>query len=432
MSSKLLFPFLCFCSGAFYSQYKPIDTADFSQRKDFLKSYKTENDIFVKDLKSKYSGKTSSELGKFYNEIYKDFEKEVKNKDYLFNSPFDESLNEMLAKIQKANPQVSGKLKVLVAKNNTPNAFCLADGTFIINMGLFNWMENEDQVAGVLCHEIAHKLKEHSLQQIISYISESEKDKETVKNIKAQTLNKTDKAFDIVKNRLYKKQDGKRKNETQADSLGYALFRNSGFKKEEFKNALKNLRDFDTISPREIKLETYKKIYDLPNQPFNEKWMKKEDFSIYNYDLYKDKLNVDSLSTHPELVKRIATLEKEFPELLKDEPVTEAGEDFKKLRTTAKMEIFPNFYHSEDFGVGIYVAMQMIQDNFQEEYVKSWIGKFFGKIYEARKNYNLNRYLDRIEPKDQSESYQQFLNFMWNLKLEEIKNISDFYNKKES
>jgi uncharacterized protein YaaN involved in tellurite resistance len=48
------------------------------------------------------------------------------------------------------------------------------------------------------------------------------------------------------------------------------------------------------------------------------------------------------------------------------------------------------------------------------------------------KNYNLNRYLDRVDPKNQSESYQQFLNFMWNLSLDEIKNIADYYQTTES
>ena len=60
---------------------------------------------------------------------------------------------------------------------------------------------------------------------------------------------------------------------------------------------------------------------------------------------------------------------------------------------------------------------------------KKLLGEGFKKIYQARKEYKLNRYLDRIDPKNQSESYIQFLSFMWNLSLEEIKNIADFYDK---
>jgi hypothetical protein len=72
-----------------------------------------------------------------------------------------------------------------------------------------------------------------------------------------------------------------------------------------------------------------------------------------------------------------------------------------------------------------------LQNNEEEAHHKLWLGKIFQKVWDARKNYTLNRYLDRIDPKNHSESYQQFLSFMWNLKLEELKNIADFYQKSE-
>ena len=71
-----------------------------------------------------------------------------------------------------------------------------------------------------------------------------------------------------------------------------------------------------------------------------------------------------------------------------------------------------------------YCIYKKTDDNFYRE----WLGKSFQKIYNARKEYKLNKYLDQISPKDQTESYIQFLSFMWNLKLEEIKNIAEFYN----
>ena len=186
-------------------------------------------------------------------------------------NPSDYSM--LLAELKKNNPQIPQNLKVLIAKDNMPNAFCLPDGTFIINMGLFNWMENKDQVAGVICHEIAHNVLEHSLKMLIAQINEDTSDKETLANIKTLSINKTETAFEIFKNRVYKKGIEKRHHEMQADSLGYALYKNSGFKKIEFLNALKNLNDFDSISPRELKTETYKSLFDVPNHPFKEKWM---------------------------------------------------------------------------------------------------------------------------------------------------------------
>jgi hypothetical protein len=238
--------------------------------------------------------------------------------------------------------------------------------------------------------------------------------------------------FNVMKNRIYRKGAERRKDEMQADSLGYVVFKNSDFKKAEFINTLKRLQDFDTISPRELKVETYKKYFDLPKQSFKDKWLKKEDFSLYNYNNFKEKLNKDSLASHPEVVLRIEKLRKIFPELKNDTAAEKASESYAALEKIARMETLPNLFHSEDYGVGIYTCLQFLQDNEEEKYYQDWLGKCFAKMYEGRKNYNLNRYLDRVDPKNQSESYQQFLNFMWNLSLDEIKNIAEYYQTKES
>ncbi|MGI9581612.1 M48 family metalloprotease [Chryseobacterium sp. RRHN12] len=416
--------------------YKPIDTADYIQRKTFLKNFEGNNEATVKRLKAQYSGKTGSELSKIYKEFGTDFEKQVKNKDFIFKSEFEASIQSMIQRLKKNNPKIPQDLKILIAKDNTPNAYCLADGTFVINMGLYSWLNNEEQIAAVISHELGHKIEEHSLKTFLKIIEQDKLDKIVVDNIKSTTISRSQgqnqKAFDIFKNRVYKKSVERRQNEIQADSLGYVIFKNSDFRKTEFVNALQRLQDFDTISPRELKVETYKKLFNLPRQAFNEKWMKKEDFSLYNYNFYKEKLNKDSLASHPEVSRRIEMLKKTFAELKTPAASEKPSDLFAALQKTARMEILPNYFHSEDYGLGIYAAMQFLQDEEEEKYYKSWLGKCFTKIYEARKNYNLNRYLDRIEPKNQSESYQQFLNFMWNLSLDEIKNIADFYQTNET
>lgn len=426
--------FLCvfFSTISFGQVYKTLDTADYAQRKEFIKNYSANNELLIKDLKTKYSGKSGSELSKIYKELGKDFESQVKNKDFTFNSVFDEKIKSLIERLRKNNPQIPQNLKILIAKNNTPNAYCFADGTFVINMGLFNWLNNDDQLASVISHELGHKITGHTLKTFLNMIDQDQTDKLVVQDIKSTKVNRNQRAFDVLKNRIYQKGAKNRKQEMEADSLGYVVFKNSDFKKTEFINALKRLEDFDTISPRELKVETYKKFFNLPKQEFKDKWLQKEDFSLYNYNNFNDKLNKDSLKTHPEVTMRINNLKKRFPELNTESADEKASESYAVLEKIAKMETLPNFYHSEDYGVGIYASLQFLQDGEDERYYKSWLGKCFVKIYEARKNYNLNRYLDRVDPKNQSESYQQFLNFMWNLSLDEIKNIADYYQNKQS
>lgn len=431
---KKLISFLFFCSFiiAFGQVYKPLDTTDYAKRKDFLRNFSLDTENLIKKSKSDYPGKKGAELSKIYKEFSKDFEKKVKEKSFVFNAEFDSKIKALIERLRKNNTQIPQNLKILIAKDNTPNAYCFADGTFVINMGLFSWLNNDDQLAAVISHELGHKISEHTLRVFLDMIDQDELDKTVVENIKSTKENQNKKAFDVLKNRIYRKGAENRKQEMQADSLGYVIFKSSDFKKTEFVNALKRLEDFDTISPRELKVETYKKYFTLPKQEFKEKWLKKEDFSLYNYNNFKEKLNKDSLKTHPEIARRIDHLKKIFPELKMQTADEKPSESYAVLEKIARMETLPNFYYSEDYGVGIYSSLQFLQDAEEEEYYKKWLGKCFAKIYEARKNYNLNRYLDRVDPKNQSESYQQFLNFMWNLSLDEIKNIADYYQNKES
>lgn len=428
VSFLFLYGFI-FCFG---QAYKPVDTADYLKRKEFLKSFAANNENLITKSKNTYSGKRGNELSKIYKELEKDFEKQVKNKDFAFNSVFEGKAKSLIARLRKNNPQIPQDLTILIAKDNTPNAYCFADGVFVINMGLFNWLDNDDQLGAVISHELGHKISEHSLKTFLQMIDQNQLDKITLQDIKSTKENRNERAFNVMKSRIYRKGAERRKDEMQADSLGYAIFKNSDFKKTEFINTLKRLQDFDTISPRELKVETYKKYFNLPKQEFKDKWLKKEDFSLYNYNNFKEKLNKDSLASHPEIVLRIEKLRKIFPELKNDIEAEKSSESYAALEKTARMEMLPNLFHSEDYGVGIYTSLQFLQDGEEEKYYKDWLGKCFVKIYEARKNYNLNRYLDRVDPKNQSESYQQFLNFMWNLSLDEIKNIADYYQMKES
>lgn len=433
MIRKYLLFILTFAGFSFYfsQEYKALDTADYQQRKNFLAEYKAINSNYSKSLKNRIPGTAGREIAKNYEAYQDHFQKEIKNKDFVFNSVFTEKLREYFRKIKNYNSNSSDDIKVLLARDNTPNAMCVQDGIFIVNMGLFNLIDNEDQLIAILAHEWGHKILNHAERRQQKLADVEINSKNEIKEIANTKVNASSKAFDLFKTQIYGSTALRRKNETEADSIGFAIYQKTGLEKAEYINALKKLEDFDSIKAPEIKTETYKAIFTFPTHPFKEKWLRKEDFSGYNYNNYKAKLDEDSLSTHPEIAFRIQHLKDIYKDLKTDKAAKQiVDKDFASLKKTAKYEILPNYFHSEDYGLGIYTCLQYLQKGEDEKFYKEWLGKNFQKIYEARKNYNLNRYLDRVDPKDQDETYQQFLNFMWNLSLEDIKNISEFYSPK--
>lgn len=433
---KYYFLFSIFISHFIFAQnYKPVDTADYRERKIFLQNYTQNNEAFSKYIKSHYDGELSRYLNRNYDEFQKEFRKNIQAKDFHHKSQFNSYIQTLITKLRDKNPTIPTQLTVLIEKDNSPNAASVGDGTVIVNMGLFNWLDNEDQMMAVLSHEIGHQMLLHTLKYQAKKFAANKSSKSQVSEINHSKTNIPDKAMNLFKNIVYSNSEERRKNEKQADSLGYVLFKNASTSQFEYQNALKNLQRFDTISPKVVEKIFYNKTFDLPNAPFKENWMKMEDFSTYNYAHYKEKFNKDSLSTHPETENRISRLGELFTELkTSKEPAIKENSEYSRLKEIAHWEIAPNYFYSEDYGRGIYTLLQdksheTLKD---ENYFNTWLGKFFDKIYWARKEYKLNRYLDRLEPQKQDKSYQQFLTFMWNLSLDDIKNIADYYKKKSS
>ena len=424
---------LMLCCANVHSQQHLADTTGNSYRDGVSKSYQSKNELFLSQLKTETTDKKLyKHYEASYKAIFKMLHERIKEGELIHMPEISAALEKMLVELKKKNPIVPDDIQILLLRDDLPNAYTLGDNSIFVTLGLLAFLENEDQVAGVLCHEIGHLLMEHTLKAM-SY--NYERDKESVadaKSLQQLKMKKSDRAFELVKNSIYKGGKISRLHEMQADSCGYALFKNTEYRKTAFVEALDIVGRHDTLRPDGLAITTYKHLFDLPNQPFQEKWLQSEDFSSYNYGSFTEKFNKDSILSHPKSNERIEHLKTLFPELVQTENTSKIHppESFSKTRLTAQLAHIPTLFFKEQYGIVIFSSLLHLQDDHNDTFYKDWLGKGFQKIYEARRDYQLNRYLDRVSPKDQSKSYSQFLSFMWNLKLEEIKNIADFYSKK--
>jgi len=75
-------------------------------------------------------------------------------------------VNDIGNKILAVVPQQPFKYRFYVIKEDTYNAFSAPAGQIFINSGLIEAMESEDELAGILSHEIAHSVCRHISQKI--------------------------------------------------------------------------------------------------------------------------------------------------------------------------------------------------------------------------------------------------------------------------
>ncbi len=74
----------------------------------------------------------------------------------------------LIAKIVPAE-LLDGRLtnvNLFIVRNSRPEAYMYPNGTLIINTGLLSTIRSEDELVGVLCHEIAHYVLDHSVVNV--------------------------------------------------------------------------------------------------------------------------------------------------------------------------------------------------------------------------------------------------------------------------
>ncbi len=413
-------------------EYPLLDTSSVAPLENLVDTYEANVQLYQDYLKNTQEKKLVKKLIEYHTDFSEGFVEEMKDEVFVFDTRFVEYAQGILKKLTDANPSIGEDYKLLISREPSLNAYCSPEGYVVLNMGMFYYLESESQIASVMAHELSHKILQHSLNRQIEQIkkAESQERKEKIKAIKKQKYNKNSSAFKLLKQNTYESSKKRRLNEFAADSLGYILYKNAQtYQNCDYVSALQLYTFYDTIRPQGLSTDMYKKLFDLPDQPFKEEWLQSEDYSIYDYSQYEHIFHKDSLATHPENQERISHLQNLFPELKQECELTPQSAELKELESVAFHAAVPNLYKLEAYGVALYSCMLAIQRDKSVDYFYPLLGDCFMKIYEAQKKYELNKYLDQLAPEDQSESYQQFLSFMWNLRLDEIKQIADYYKE---
>ena len=434
---KQIFLFICclffFCS--FSQNFQVIDTSDYKERKDLIKNFEAKYELFNNKIKHSYKGATKREMLRIYEQSQGKVIELIENKKLLFESSFQNYVDSLYNNLKASNPILQKEnVKLFISKNTSPNAISVGDGSIFLNIGLFSFLENGHQLQSVIAHEVSHQLLQHTNKNIekranINANVLSNKSL-TSRSIRTEKYNRGAQSFNLLKNLLYEVGETRRQQEIEADSLGYILYRNSNHHKIEYVNSLTTIKKYDSIPSIEIDSTVYFKVFNLPNQKFKNSWLNHEDFKSYNYDLYTSKMDSDSLKEHPDLQFRIDKLYSSFPELKNESTENHNNNDtFKSLQKTSRQAYVENLYYLNEYGLSTYLIIKRLENNYEDTYYKKWLGINFESIYEAKKKYKLNRYVDRLVPNKQSKSYQTFLNFIWNLSLTEMKAIANYYNQ---
>lgn len=343
--------------------------------------------------------------------------------EYLFDNILYPKLNEILATIKSANPQFnySNTLKVLISTSAEPNASCYGNSVLVFNVGMLTRMQNEDQIAFIVAHELAHQLLDHvdsKVKRTIAYTN-SEEFKEQVKEMKKLEYGRNAALNNFLFKYTVNSRSKNRKIESQADSLGMILIKNTSYSLEE---GLKLLMLLD-----EIDVEKYKDSIDFVTEfsnndyTFNTALIKKRGGLEVKQELSQEIL--DSLKTHPDSEDRlnymITTFDLERPELLNEvvQPSYLHHIDFETIRTDLL---------NQRYGRALKNSMLFKKYYNEDDFFHTISAICLGEIYLAQKNHTLRQFVPK--PSDYYFfNYHRMLLMIENIRLSELRELYDNY-----
>lgn len=226
-------------------------------------------------------------------------------------------------------------IEFFIIKSPRINAFSTHQGVICITTGLLSNIQNEAQLAYVMCHEIIHFLESHTL-------------------IKHHFRSKNNK-FKEEKERAKSYSTFSKKQEFIADLKGFDIYKNLGYSINEAANALDVLRQLGSertnLSDIPLNIELFNsESYEIPADKFNT--FEKEEIIIE-----KDSSSV--YRSHPEIESRIQKIKDEIAK----ENITDSGkkfivstsDDFKKMNNQMLLDDISNNINNLQFEKAIYL-----------------------------------------------------------------------------
>ena len=94
---------------------------------------------------------------------------DMQNKGLIYrDAEVQTYINSIERRLLSSHSDYEAAMQVFVIRSPLPNAMALPNNVIYINSGLFTLLDSEDQLAGIVAHEIAHITERHAIKAVIS------------------------------------------------------------------------------------------------------------------------------------------------------------------------------------------------------------------------------------------------------------------------
>ena len=432
MKRTILFNLICFLSLLCLGQpqeifpYQKDDTAikakyfdQSSKRKTILLA--SANEKYIKDYKE------------IYDDQFKEIGEMLRSTRIVTDPSVHGYLQSVLQKIINANDELKGiEIRVVFSRDWWPNAYCMLDGTICINAGLMTLLNNEAELAFVVCHELSHYYLDHSGKSIAKYIEtiNSKEYQNELKRLSKEQYKVNQQAEELNKTMVFDSRRHSRDHEAEADMQAFHFLEKTDYDCNAIVTTLKLLDKIDdTAVYQPLDVE---KVFQFDEYPFKKKWLQKESsiFSQMNSnDSPLSQKEKDSLKTHPDCSRRIALISDSVKKIFSKKQFIVDEKEFNKLKKDFFVEMMDQCYKNENLSRNLYYSLLLIQSNENMPVAIYSAVRCLNKIYYNQKDHKLGLMTD-TENRSYTADYNNLLRMLSRLRLEELANIDYFFCKK--
>jgi hypothetical protein len=343
---------------------------------------------------------------------YEYLELKLSDSTFIKQEFFQNLIKKTVHNVCSSNNQISASDKTFLLNSSyEPNAGSYGFDLFQINLGLFAFLESEDELAFIICHEIAHQELNHFEKGVEEYARLSDlNDKLTKSRKRLVRSNRSDK-MKILKKHIFQNQHLSKKHEIEADSLGMVYFRNTKYDQNAAVSALLKLEltNDQLFSEKVDWKNTFGINYDSLNnntQLFNKRIIDK-DFII----------ETDSIKSHPDIPLRISKIS--------TTPANSRSNnsDFNELQLLSIHTFLEYAKQQHLVPLSLY-----INNHLSEKYPKNKlyiinIISLMDDVYMLKKTHQLGKHVRMTDYYSKEKNLNQIFNFLHELELYDIKKI---------
>lgn len=375
---------------------------------DFLLSSSEKYEQSINQISS--IDKTDQEAeGQFYQESHYYINQLLLSGKVLFNDPLSDYITKVGKHILKNDPELQKELRFYVVKSSSVNAFATNSGLILVNIGLLAKIENEAQLAFILCHEISHYIHKHPLDIYL----------------KVKELNENNRGFmrkTPVEDILLERSNYSKEKEIEADFYGLELFLKSDYNIEAIETTFNLLKyahlpfanDTFEVNFFESGSLRFPKNYHLKD-------FKDPHTSYFPNDFFR--------TTHPDpdarkdsLIKKLSS----FGGVRGKKKWFLNRDQFFQIRKIARFESCYLYLYQRKYESAIYNSYVLLKEFPQSFYLKKIIAQ---SLYGLTKYACSGQFWDVHRSYEEIEGSIQGLSFLIeNLKNEELNTVSIIYN----